>query len=111
MPTVTDGRTLGHEAVGTVVATGDAVRNVMTATACSCRAFPLWRLRLLPALHVQPVPRRRRLVLGHIIDGTQAQYGRVPFADNGLYPVPDGLTDEHVLQVADIPRRASKSAC
>jgi alcohol dehydrogenase len=27
---------------------------------------------------------------------------RVPFADNGLYPVPDGLTDEHVLQVADI---------
>ena len=41
-------------------------------------------------------------ILGHMIDGTQAQYVRVPFADNGLYPVPDGLTDEHVLQVADI---------
>jgi alcohol dehydrogenase len=41
-------------------------------------------------------------ILGRMINGVQAQYARIPFADNGLYRVPDGLTDEHVLQLADI---------
>ena len=33
-------------------------------------------------------------VFGHLIDGTQAEYVRVPYADNGLIPLPDGVTAE-----------------
>jgi alcohol dehydrogenase len=103
VPTVTDGRTLGHEAVGTVVATGDAVRNVkdgdrvLVSCISSCGGCAHCRR----SMYSQCLG-GGGWILGHMIDGTQAQYVRVPFADNGLYPVPDGLTDEHVLQVADI---------
>ena len=41
-------------------------------------------------------------ILGHTIDGTQAEYVRVPFADTSTYPVPAGVTDEAVLMLADI---------
>jgi alcohol dehydrogenase len=41
-------------------------------------------------------------ILGHKIDGTQAEYVRVPFADTSTYPVPDGATDEEILMLADI---------
>src|SRR5205085_9178842 len=41
-------------------------------------------------------------ILGHLIDGTQAEYVRVPFADTSTYPVPAGVSDEAVLMVADI---------
>ena len=41
-------------------------------------------------------------ILGHLIDGTQAEYVRVPFADTSTYPVPDGVTDGEALMVADI---------
>jgi hypothetical protein len=41
-------------------------------------------------------------LLGHMIDGLQAEYGRVPFADNFVHKVPAELTDEQVLFLADI---------
>jgi alcohol dehydrogenase len=41
-------------------------------------------------------------ILGHLVDGTQAEYVRTPFADNSLYQVPEGLSDEQVLFLADI---------
>ena len=41
-------------------------------------------------------------ILGHLIDGTQAEYVRVPFADNSTYKVPDGVTDEQMIVLADI---------
>ena len=41
-------------------------------------------------------------ILGHMIDGTQAEYVRVPFADTSTYPVPAGVSDEELLMVADI---------
>ena len=41
-------------------------------------------------------------IFGHLIDGLQAEYARVPFADNSVYRVPDGLSDEQVLFLADI---------
>jgi alcohol dehydrogenase len=41
-------------------------------------------------------------ILGHLVDGVQAEYARVPFADNSLYQLPEGLSDEHVLFLADI---------
>ena len=103
VPAVTEGRTLGHEAVGTVVATGDAVANfsegdrvlVSCISACGHCAY-CRRAMFSQCLN------GGGWILGHLIDGVQAEYARVPFADNGLYKVPEGLTDEHVLQVADI---------
>jgi alcohol dehydrogenase len=41
-------------------------------------------------------------ILGHKIDGTQAEYVRVPFADTSTYPVPAGIPDEEILMLADI---------
>ena len=41
-------------------------------------------------------------ILGHKIDGTQAEYVRVPFADTSTYPVPAGAADEQILMLADI---------
>jgi alcohol dehydrogenase len=37
-----------------------------------------------------------------MINGVQAEYARVPFADNSVYKVPDELTDEQVLFLTDI---------
>jgi threonine dehydrogenase-like Zn-dependent dehydrogenase len=36
-------------------------------------------------------------ILGHLVDGTQAELVRIPFADNGHYKVPEGLSDERAL--------------
>jgi alcohol dehydrogenase len=41
-------------------------------------------------------------ILGNEIDGTQAEYVRVPFVDNSTYPVPAGVSDEELLMLADI---------
>jgi alcohol dehydrogenase len=41
-------------------------------------------------------------ILGHLIDGTQAEYVRVPFADTSTYRIPDGVLDEDALMLADI---------
>ena len=41
-------------------------------------------------------------ILGHKIDGTQAEYVRVPFADTSTHPVPAGVADEQILMLADI---------
>src|SRR6185295_6961526 len=39
---------------------------------------------------------------GHLIDGLQAEYARVPFAETSVYKIPEGLSDEDVLFLADI---------
>jgi alcohol dehydrogenase len=41
-------------------------------------------------------------IFGHLINGLQAEYARVPFADNSVHKVPEQLTDEQVLFLADI---------
>jgi alcohol dehydrogenase len=41
-------------------------------------------------------------ILGHLIDGTQAELVRIPFADNSLYKLPDGVADDAALLLSDI---------
>ncbi len=41
-------------------------------------------------------------ILGNPIDGTQAEYVRIPFADNSLYPIPAGVDEEALLMLSDI---------
>jgi alcohol dehydrogenase len=103
VPTVTEGRTLGHEAVGTVVETGNGVENfrsgdrVLVSCISACGRCVYCR----KAMYGQCVS-GGGWILGHLIDGVQAELARIPFADNSLYPVPEGLSDEQVLFIADI---------
>ncbi|MFI1996636.1 zinc-dependent alcohol dehydrogenase family protein [Actinoplanes sp. NPDC020271] len=103
VPEVTPGRILGHEAVGTVVETGAAVSRVKDGdrvlasciSACGacrfcregrygqCRAGGGWQL-------------------GHRLDGVQAEYARIPFADLSTYKLPPRLSSEDAVLLADI---------
>jgi alcohol dehydrogenase len=103
VPAVTDGRILGHEAVGTVEEVGAGVKNVKVGdrvlvsciTACgSCRFCREGRYGQCLG--------GGGWILGHKINGTQAEYVRVPFADTSTYPAPAGVPDEELLMLADI---------
>jgi alcohol dehydrogenase len=103
VPTVTEGRTLGHEAVGTVVETGSGVEDiqkddkVLVSCISACGRCKYCRR----GLQSQCLS-GGGWILGHLVDGTQAEYVRTPFADTSLYKVPEGLSDEQVLFLADI---------
>jgi alcohol dehydrogenase len=105
VPAVVDGRILGHEAVGTVAATGSAVTSlaegdrVLVPAITSCGRCAYCK-RAMPS-HCQAVG-GIGWIFGHLIDGTQAEYARVPFAETSVHKVPEGVTDEQVLFLADI---------
>jgi alcohol dehydrogenase len=102
VPTVTDGRTLGHEGVGVVEAVGDAVMNfragdkVLISCISSCGKCEYCKKEMYSHC------RSGGWILGNTIDGTQAEYVRLPFADTSLYRIPDGADDEAVLMLSDI---------
>jgi alcohol dehydrogenase len=103
VPAVTDGRILGHEAVGTVEAVGNGVKTVrvgdrvLVSCISACGAC-----RYCRDGHAGQCLGGGGWILGHKIDGTQAEYVRVPFADTSTYQVPDGVSDEQILMLADI---------
>ena len=103
VPEVKPGTILGHEAVGTVIETGSAVTTLQAGdrvlisciTSCGrCRFCKEGRYGLCTG--------GGGWIFGHLIDGLQAEFARVPFADTSVYKVPDELTDEDVLFLADI---------
>lgn len=105
VPTVDQGRVLGHEAVGTVVEIGSAVSmladndRVLVPAITSCgRCTSCTRAM---ASHCQATG-GIGLIFGQLIDGTQAEYARMPFAETCVHKVPSGVTDEQVLFLADI---------
>ena len=103
VPETTPGTVLGHEAVGTVVEVGSAVTTisagdrVLVSCITSCG-----RCRFCREGHYGLCIGGGGWIFGHLIDGLQAEYARVPFADTSVYKVPDGLSDEQVLFLADI---------
>jgi alcohol dehydrogenase len=103
LPEVTAGRVIGHEAVGTVDAIGDAVRNVHVGdkVLVSCISA-CGRCRFCRSSRYGQCLGGGGWILGHTIDGTQAERVRVPFADDSTYPVPTGVSDEEFLMLADI---------
>jgi alcohol dehydrogenase len=103
VPEVTPGRVLGHEAIGTVEAIGSAVRSVQPGdrvlisciNGCGiCRFCREGRYGQCLA--------GGGWVLGHLIDGVQAEYARVPFADMSLYRLPGAMSAEAAVLLADI---------
>jgi alcohol dehydrogenase len=103
VPAVASGRILGHEAVGTVVEAGEGVHScrpgdrVLVSCVSACGTC-----RFCREGHYGQCLAGGGWILGHKIDGTQADYVRVPFADNSVYPLPDGVPDEEILMLADI---------
>ncbi len=103
VPETVPGTILGHEAVGTIVETGTAVTTVkpgdrvLVSCITSCG-----RCRFCKEGHYGLCTGGGGWIFGHLIDGLQAEYARVPFVDTSVYKVPEGLSDEQVLFLADI---------
>ncbi|KJS59481.1 zinc-dependent alcohol dehydrogenase family protein [Streptomyces rubellomurinus] len=103
VPEVTQGRILGHEAVGTVTETGPGVRTVAVGdrVLISCISA-CGRCAYCRAGTYGQCTGGGGWILGHLIDGCQAEYVRTPFADSSLHKLPEGVTDEDALLLADI---------
>jgi alcohol dehydrogenase len=102
-PEVTAGRILGHEAVGTVVSVGSGVKTVKEGdrVLVSC-VSACGRCRFCREGRFGQCLGGGGWILGYMIDGTQAEYVRVPFADTSTYQVPADASDEEILMLADI---------
>jgi alcohol dehydrogenase len=103
VPAMVDGRIIGHEAVGTITEIGTSVKNikigdrVLVSCVSACGAC-----RFCRDGRYGQCTGGGGWILGNEIDGTQAEYVRLPFADNSTYPVPAGVSDEELLMLADI---------
>jgi len=102
-PEVASGRILGHEAIGTVEAVGPGVSTVSPGdrVLVSCISACA-RCQYCRDGHPGQCTGGGGWIFGYMIDGTQAEYVRVPFADTSTYRVPEGATDEEILMLADI---------
>ncbi|MDY7090014.1 MAG: zinc-dependent alcohol dehydrogenase family protein [Actinomycetota bacterium] len=103
VPAVEPGRVLGHEAVGTVVEIGDGVSGLAVGdsvlasciSACGicsyCRQGAYGQCR-----------NGGGWILGHLVDGVQSELARIPFADLSTYKLPEQVTNEAAVLLADI---------
>jgi alcohol dehydrogenase len=103
VPETTAGTVLGHEAVGTVQEIGASVSTVAVGdrVLLSCISA-CGRCRYCKEARYGQCLGGGGWIFGHLIDGLQAEYARVPFADNSVFKVPEQLSDEQVLFLADI---------
>lgn len=105
VPAVEPGRILGHEGVGTVTATGAGCERIRVGDrviiSCISRCGECGYCRRGMPSHCRGVG-GIGWILGHLVDGTQAESVRIPFADNSLTPVPAGVTDEQAVMLSDI---------
>jgi alcohol dehydrogenase len=102
-PEVGSGRILGHEAVGTVERVGSAVKSVAPGdrVLVSCISA-CGRCRYCREGRYGQCIGGGGWILGYMVDGTQAEQVRVPFADTSTYKLPEGASDEEILMLADI---------
>ncbi len=102
VPAVQPGRILGHEGVGIIEEVGEGVSNfkkgdrVLISCVTSCGKCEYCKKQVYA--HCED----GGWILGHLIDGTQAEYVRIPHADNSLYPVPEGADEEALVMLSDI---------
>jgi alcohol dehydrogenase len=103
LPTVPKGRILGHEGVGIVDQVGDGVSSfkagdrVIISCISSCGKCANCKKAMY-----SHCGNGGGWILGNQIDGTQAEYVRIPFADNSLYAVPEGADEEALVMLSDI---------
>jgi len=100
--TCSPGRVLGHEGVGVIDSVGAGVTAFKTGdrvlisciSACG-RCEPCRKGMYSHCVH-------GGWILGNSIDGTQAEFVRIPFADTSLYPIPEGADEEALVMLSDI---------
>jgi threonine dehydrogenase-like Zn-dependent dehydrogenase len=101
-----DGTTFGHEYAGVVVATGPEVKSIKVgdrvASAFTTNCGHCWFCTHALTCRCPKGARFGWIVKGQGIEGTQAEFVRVPMADTTLVPVPDNVTDEEALLLGDI---------
>ncbi|KAK2668058.1 Polyketide synthase, enoylreductase domain [Fusarium oxysporum f. sp. vasinfectum] len=96
------GRVLGHEGVGIVHSTGSFVTRfkkgdrVLISCISSCATCEYCR----KGMYSHCIS--GGWILGNIIDGTQAEFVRVPFADSSLYAIPSGADEAALVMLSDI---------
>jgi alcohol dehydrogenase len=102
VPAVEDGTTLGHEGVGIIEEVGDGVSNfkkgdhVLISCITACGKCDNCKKQMYS--HCED----GGWILGHMIDGTQAEYVRIPHADTSLYHIPEGADEEALVMLSDI---------
>lgn len=102
VPTCTPGRILGHEGVGVIDSVGSAVTaykagdRVLISCISSCGKCEYCRRQMYSHCTTGG------WILGNKIDGTQAEFVRIPYADTSLYPIPDGADEEALVMLSDI---------
>jgi alcohol dehydrogenase len=102
VPEVEAGRILGHEGVGEIIEAGSNVSNfkkgdhVLISCITSCGQCEYCK----KGMYSHCVS--GGWILGHLIDGTQAEYARIPYADNSLYKIPPGMDEEALVMLSDI---------
>jgi len=103
VPAVTPGRILGHEAVGTIVEVGAAVTGVRPGdrVLASCISG-CGRCSSCRTGHYGQCRGGGGWILGHLVDGVQAEFARLPFADMSTHLLPGNVTDEQAVLLADI---------
>ncbi|MFI2201942.1 zinc-dependent alcohol dehydrogenase family protein [Streptomyces sp. NPDC020192] len=103
VPEVRPGTVLGHEAVGEIVETGGDVRTVRPGdrVLISC-ITSCGRCRFCRDGSYGQCRGGGGWILGHLVDGTQAEYVRVPYADLSVHPLPGTVRSEDAVLLADI---------
>ena len=102
LPSCQPGRILGHEGVGIVDKVGSAVTvfkpgdRVLISCVSACGKCVYCRKQMYSHCTTGG------WILGNTIDGTQAEFVRIPHADNSLYPVPEGADEEALVMLSDI---------
>lgn len=102
-PEVDSNRVLGHEGIAIVEEVGEAVTNfkkgdkVIVSCVCACSKCYFCKKGIYA--HCED---EGGWIFGYMIDGTQAEYVRVPHADNTLYHTPEGVCDEALVMISDI---------
>jgi len=102
VPTCSPGRILGHEGVGVVEKTGPGVTafrpgdRVLISCISACGKCEYCRRGMYSHCTTGG------WILGNEIDGTQAEYVRIPHADTSLYPIPAGADEEALVMLSDI---------
>jgi alcohol dehydrogenase len=102
VPTCSPGRILGHEGVGTIEDVGQGVTNfrpgdlVLISCISACGRCEYCRRGMYSHCTTGG------WILGNAIDGTQAEYVRIPHADTSLYHIPEGADEEALVMLSDI---------
>lgn len=108
VPAVAEGRILGHEGVGTITEVGSAVTGlkvgdrVILSCVSACGHCDFCKQGVYSHCLGKEGAPGIGWIFGHLIDGTQAEYVRVPYAETSVYPLPAGVTPQQGTLLSDI---------